>query len=461
MKMCVRFCGFLLLLAILTLASASNALAVNGSPLAGTWRVILFSTPSSVTFSRNAQSRITGINQGSTFEYGSGRITIDSVGNLTGTFSSNGESPESLTGTAIITSQGKVTVAITGDEEEALVANVNAAYDFMVSCRSLGDVHDAMFFLKEPAAVNSNDLQGNWGGFGFETPSEIKSLPVSQPATSVTGLDKFGLFSANLTVNGSGGFSGFLDGAFTGSYSSYSSGVLSLTVDPDDEGPFIQTFFINASKTVMMQIIHHDDFVSNELIVFVRQPTVTPDAGDMIGHWNLGFLATPSVMTPVMNSGFVTDLNGKNNFEVAAEKMTFGTGGNFTAKFVEGPKTGTTTGFGTDGNVEIFILQDLETANVKLNSTGDIFYTTFDDSSNHQFVFALKSPPYSGISEESGLVFFYDGSQFKIYWAASPGRFLQESTDLVTWTTVSDTLGAGSYTPGVAGNKYYRVVNSP
>ncbi|HEY1174208.1 MAG TPA: hypothetical protein VGH19_22775 [Verrucomicrobiae bacterium] len=460
MKTRTRFYGCLLLLIFLALVSVPAARAT-GSPLAGTWRVILFSTPSSVTMFKDGNGRVTGINQGATFEYGSGRVTVDSSGNFTGTFSSNGETPENLTGTMAFTSHGKVTVSVTGDTEAPIAASINASLDFMISHRSLGDVHDAMFFLKEPAAVNANDLEGGWLGFGFETPSEIKSLPSNQPATSVTGLDKFSAFPGNLTVGSSGTFAGFLDGAFTGSYSSYSNGELSLNINADEEGPFTETFSINASKTVMMQIKHHADNKSNELLVFVRQPSATPDEGDMVGHWKLGFLGAPGVMTPIMNSGFVVDLNGKNEFEIAAEKMTFGQDGAFTAQFVDGPETGTITSVSTAGSIDLFFLQEFETATVQLSSSLDIFFALSDESTHQEMIFGVKSPPPNGTPEESGLIFFYDGSQFQIYWAAQADRLLQESTDLVTWTNVPDTQGTGTYTPANGGNKYYRIATSP
>ena len=327
----------------------------------------------------------------------------------------------------------------------------------MISVKTVSGFNDYMFLLKEPGNVTGADMAGSWSGFGFETPDQIELS--GSPATGITGGNKFSSFPASLTVIGDGTFTGSLDGNFIGNFVSFSAGNLVLNIDPADEDPFQITFFINAGKNIMIQVIHHDDFNSNELIVFVKQPTAA-SASDSVGHWRIGYLGVPNALTPVLNDGFMTELNGRNSFDAAAHHLTSGTDGFLTAVFDEGPTTGAVNldSITPSGSLNLaFGGHEGDEFTFQMNAAADVLFTLNADSFNQEFILLVKTPVPTGNQEETGLITRKNASVLDFFWATHPDRVLEESTDLITWTAVPSTAGTHQYTPVLSGNKFYRI----
>lgn len=450
-----------LLLALLAAFSA-NTFALTVADLAGKWRIVSFSTPSQLSLQKNGLNQVIGIPERQHFDYGTGQVTFDTAGNMNGTFADGGAAQENISGTAAITGQGKITITIPGDEEGPTVVFINASLDFMISTKTVSGFNDYMFLLKEPGSVTGADLQGDWSGFGFETPDQISLI--GSPATGLDGGNKFSTFPAGLTVSGDGTFTGFLDGNFTGNFVSFTAGELTLNIDPADEGPFTETLFINAGKNIIMKVSHHVDFSSNELIVFVKKPTAAVPA-DKVGHWRIAYLGVPGVLTPVLNdfdgTSYITEINGRNSFEAAAEHLTVGSDGFLTAVFGEGPTTGMVNSLTASGELSVTLEnEDNETFSLQLNSAADVLFTLNADSFNQEFIFLVKTPVPTEDVEEMGLITLRNASVLDFFWAAHPDRTLEESSDLITWTPVPSTAGSHIYTPVLSGNKYYRLVKS-
>jgi hypothetical protein len=435
-----------------------NTFALSVSDLQGTWRIVSFSTPSQLSLQKNGLNQVIGIPERQHFDYGTGQVTFDAAGNIvSGTFSEGGETPEAVTGTAAITGQGKVTITVTGDDEGPTIAFLNASKDFMISTKTVSGFNDYMFLLKEAGSVTGAELAGSWSGFGFEVPDQIELI--GSPATGINGGTKFSTFPASLAVDGNGAFTGSLDGNFTGNFVSFNAGNLVLSIDPDDEAPFPVTFFINASKNIMIQVMHHDDFSSIELIVFMKKPAAA-QASDSVGHWRIGYLGVPNILTPVLNSGFMTELNGRNSFDAAAHHLTSGTDGFLTAVFDEGPTTGAVDldSITPSGALNLaFGGHEGDEFTFQMNAAADVLFTLNADSFNQEFIFLVKTPVPNGNQEETGLITRKTASTLDFFWATHPDRVLEESTDLITWTVVPSTAGTHQYTPVLSGNKFYRI----
>jgi len=435
-----------------------NTFALSVADLQGTWRIVSFSTPSQLSLQKNGLNQVIGIPERQHFDYGTGRVNFDTSGNMSGTFSEGGEPPEAVTGTAAVTGQGKITITVTGDDEGPTIAFLNASKDFMISTKTVSGFNDYMFLLKEAGSVTGAELAGNWSGFGFETPDQIELI--GSPATGITGGNKFSTFPASLAVDGNGTFTGSLDGNFTGNFVSFTpEDGLKLNIDPADEDAFLLTMFINAGKNIMIQVIHHDDFSSNELIVFVKQPTAA-SASDSVGHWRIGYLGVPNILTPVLNNDFMTELNGRNSFDAAAHHLTSGTDGFLTGVFDEGPTTGAVDldSITPSGTLNLaFGGHEGDAFTFQMNAAADVLFTLNADSFNQEFIFLVKTPVPTGNQEETGLITRKNASVLDFFWATHPDRVLEESTDLITWSVVPSTAGTHQYTPVLSGNKFYRI----
>jgi len=447
-----RLAAFILL--VCTVFSANRSHALTLPDLQGNWRFISYSVPSKLTLLKDGQNRVTGIVEAGNFEHGTGRFAIDATGGVVGEFIDEGAAPEALSGTAAITGQGKISLELNGGDEGPIVAFINVSKDFMIHVKDTGAFHDYIFFLKEPASVSGSDLQGTWSGFTFQTPKELNLI--GNPVVNVQGRDSFAAHPAGLTVAGNGSFTGFLDINFVGNFVSYSQGNLNLNIDPEDGEPESVGFFINAGKNIIMQIIPHAGENSKELIVFVKQP-VAAVAGDGLGHWRIGYLGTPNVLSPVYLEGFLTELGNRSRFESAAEHLTAGTDGYMTAAFKDRSTTGRIHSITSTGGLSLTIDDEAVTIPLQLNAAADVMFKLTEESTSQDFVFAVKTPPPSGRQEESGLIALKNVSSLKFLWAPHPDRVLEESGDLLTWTAVPSTAAQREYTPVISGNKYYRV----
>ena len=450
----------LLGLLVTALLFTGKTFALSLTDLQGTWRFISYSTPSKLTLLKNGQNQVTGIVEARNFEHGTGQITISAGGVINGQFIDEGASPETLTGTATIVGQGGVSLDLNGGDEGPILAFINASKDFMIYVKDTGAYHDYIFFLKEAASVTGADLQGTWNGFTFQTPKELSLI--GSPAVGLSGGDSFSAHPGGLTVAANGSFTGFLDVALTGGFVSYSQGSLILNVDPADGAPENVDFFINAGKNIMMKIVSHEDSNSKELIVFVKQPTAAAN-GDALGHWRIGYLVTPKELSPVKIDGFITELNGRTRFESAAEHLTAGTDGYLTAAFKDRFTTGRLHPVTAGGEISLTIDDEAVTIPLQLNATADVMFKLTEETASQDFAFAVKIPPSTGNTEETGLIALKQGSALNFHWAADSSRVLEESSDLITWTPVVTTAGQGSFTPtlsGMSGIKYYRLARA-
>lgn len=448
---------------VILLALAGNVSAQTVADLAGTWRVLTLATPAQLTLQTNGSGQVTDYNEKNNFNYGSGTITFDASGTITaGTFSDNGGSAFSVTGSASVTGQGQISAVLTtpeGTETQSFFINTGA--DKMTGITRGSSDQQVLLLLKQPASCSTADLVGTWVGYSFDIPSDVALVPGGgQPSTGLTGGDGFGASVGSMTIDGSGNISGTFDNAFTGTVNDASPSAISTTIDAG--GTFPLTLYINASKDILAATIISPDGNNNkELLMFVRQPA-SLSLSDLQGHWKIVDFQTPQSLNASMNNGFVVDITGKNDFDAKAQKLTSGSDGFFTAdinKTVAGDMTP-----GSNGQVTLSFTNTLGeevSATLQVSATKDSMYLLNPGggggSGQNELIMAVKVPPSSGTTEEAGLISWLTPTGLKFYWAADNDRSLFESTTIDgIFSHVSGTDGAHEYTPDTSsGNKFY------
>ena len=453
MKAICRLVVSLLVSAVVVLMAAPSLHAQTLSNLAGTWNNGYFSTPSRLTLEKDAQQRVVNVPERSLFKIGSDVLTVQS----NGTFSMAGGG----SGVLSIGAQGVVDAIPNGDT--AVSFRVNAAEDVMIAATrspAPSTSHDLNFLVKAPSSIVSEDVAGTWSLCFFDTPAAISQILGGEfnVVQNISPTQGFQSFSGYMTINADGTLSGVAGGAFSGTWSYAGSGRVNALID----GVFSLTFFINASKDVMVNVNEQISATDNtqEAIMMVKVPASVTTA-ELAGAWKVNQIGTPSILDAQYNlNGELVSLGGRDNFEVAQEYIVIGNDGYLTGH-IPGPATGSATP-GANGVIDVSISmagEPVQNIAFRINAAKNTMVITTSGGGTQELLMLTKAPVMPGVVD-FGMHYTADAGFLTFHWAANSGRVLQYSEDLIHWFDIPVTNGAHDYSASMAGppDKFYRIL---
>ena len=415
---------------------------------AGIWNNIMFSTPAWLAPQDNLNGAVIEVAGRALFESHTAQINVQSDGSFTGP----------VNGTLTWGGPGWVFATVPGDPPTAFAINAAADFGFSVKAAS-GPSHDLELLLKAPAAMTTNDFVGTWKMVSLKVPAELglqKNL--NGVVTEIIGREDFHASSGTLTVFANGTFAMDAGGGIaTGTLELIGNGMLQAhVVQPPPDPPFTLTLFVNATKNVMATFDQGSDY--RELDLLVKQPAGTTP-GELKGLWHPGSFYTPSQLTLSKNTqGEVVAIAGCYDFEIYSLSARVGHNGDFTVApdtvgrlTVAGPGIVTVTDTNTLG--------ETESRTVWFNTTHDVFIGTGDDPSLELLV-ATRTPTLANPADSMGLILFPTVSGLAVCWASDTNRFLQSTTNLIDWATLTNTAGQSSMSidPASASRTFYRLM---
>ncbi len=451
MKTFGRF-AFLTCMSAVALLNAVALRAQTLPALAGTWNNAYFATPSQLTLERDAQQRVVNIPERNRFEIGTELLTVQSDGS----FSMSGGS-----GNFSIGAQGVVlAVPSNGD---SISFRVNVAQDVMIAASKSPapqTSHELNFLVKAPTSVLPADVAGTWSLSIFDTPAEIMQT-LGGPFNVVKQVSPTGGYSSTtgtMTLNTDGSLSGLADNAFTGTWSYEGGGRVATVID----GVFPLTFYINASKDAMVNVNEQSTAQDNfqEVIVMLKIPT-SVTAAELAGSWKVNQLGTPSNLSAQYNlNGDLIALDGKDNFDTAQESLVFGNDGHLTGQ-IPNAATGTFAS-GANGIINLTISQTgepLQNIAFRINAAKNTMISTLSSAGTQELLILTKAPNLPGFVD-FGMQYNFNAGAMTFQWAASTGRILQYSTNLIQWFDLTATSGAHSYSASTIGQPptFFRLI---
>jgi hypothetical protein len=443
--------GLLFLLAFRHVVSAQT-----GADLAGTWNNITFSTPARLTLFKGTNGVVYDIFEREEFDARTAQIIVQSDGTLGG----------DVSGSYTIENPGKVVATVPG---ETIHFSVNAACDFMFAmktwARSLtsGLSDDLVLLFKAPASLTMNDLAGTWKIASLGTPGALVLTTNSNNATvGVQGHDGFDLRKGTLTVAADGSFVISGDMSATGTVEVLGNGMVQVdVVPPDPDPPMTLTFFVNDGKNVMAACSRMGtNFL--ELDIAVKQPD-TADIGDFKGLWRQGAYQTPSLLTLIYNlEGEVVDVLHGDDFQIHTSTLTVGYHGDYTVPSEAQVGAAVITGPGKLVATSTNALGETDSRTLWCNTGKDVFLSARNGSQNEIYLATRAPASTNAVSRAAsmGMMLMPQTGGLSVCWASDTNLVLQCSTNLVTWDTLTNTVGQGCYPidPTAATNGFYRVM---
>jgi hypothetical protein len=327
-------------------------------------------TPAQITCNPNNE-----LQGGNEFDVQNGNLTINAndtcSGNMGGAF----------TGTYTIGSDGVITVSITSsDGTSTHTFCINAGKDTMTSIGSQDNNQEIVIVQRVPASVSASDIAGSWNMMKIGTPAQI----TFDPNNELQGGNEFDVQNGNLTINANGTCSGNMGGAFTGTYTIGSDGVITVSITSSD-GTSTHTFCINAGKNTMTSIGSQDN--NQEIVIALRVPA-SVSASDIAGSWNMMKIGTPAQITCNPNN----ELQGGNEFDVQNGNLTINANGTCSGN-MGGAFTGTYT-IGSDGVITVSITSSdgTSTHTFCINAGKDTMMSIGSQDNNQEIVIALRVP---------------------------------------------------------------------
>lgn len=325
--------------------------------------------------------------------------------------------------------------------------------------------------LKVPASLTAADMAGVWKLVSLGTMRELlprsmtNYLDPQHPVDgvfNVEGRSQFDSGSGTLTVAADGSFSlAFGLDTVTGTATLGANGLVEVPI-PMPPGPTLTlSFYVNQGKNVMAAIHLEQNY--QEIIVAVKLPAAQ-QASEAQGLWRVGGFETPGALTLTTNGlGFVSDIPEKNNFAVHGEKVHIGHTGMFTTASDQGVGFVSIT---SPGGVQIAATNaagESYSNALWCNSSKD-FLISSRAGSSHEITLVARAPTdvYAGGGAEFGLILRKTNqppARVDFYWASTPSRVLQVSTNLVNWTDIPETQGGFSHASQVNTflRAYYRL----
>jgi hypothetical protein len=438
------------------LVLGNAALAQTGAELAGLWNNITFSTPDQLTLFKDTNGVVYDIFEKDTFDLHTAQIIVYSDGTLGG----------DVSGSYTIGDAGRIEVTVPG---ETIHFGVNAACDFMFALKTSaksptsGLSQDLMLLLKAPSSLTTDELAGTWKMAMLGTPGAlVLHLNSNNAVVGVDGCDAFDSRTGTLTVAADGSFV-LSDGMTgTGTVQVLSNGMVQANVtQPPPEPPMTLTFFVNGNKDVMATDFRMGTN-SQEVEIAVRLPD-TAEISDFKGLWRQGDYQTPSLLTLNHNTeGEVLDVLPGDEFEIHKSTLAIGCHGDYTEPDKTRAGAAVITGPGTLVATSTNRWGETDSRTLWCNTNKDVFLSVQNGSQNEIYLVARAPAATNAASRAAsmGLMLLPQTSGASVCWASDTNCVLQCSTDLVTWGTLTNTVGQSRYTVDTAAatNGFYRVM---
>lgn len=434
----------------------------------GNWNFAQFSTPAKLTL-MTANTPVFGTNyltlreiqEKTNFMARLVPMTIDSSGNFTGP--ANG----------IVAVAGPGLVQATPSGEPPVVFNVNAAQDVAFAAhRPAGSSQqELMLMLKAPASLSAADMTGVWKLVSLGTMRELlprsmtNYLDPQHPVdgiSDVEGRSSFDTGSGTLTVAADGSFSlVFGPDTMNGTATPGANGLVQVAIPMPPAPTLTLSFYVNQGKNVMAAIHLEQNY--QEIIVAVKLPAAQ-QAGEAQGFWRVGGFETPGALTLTTNGlGFVSDIPEKNNFAVHGETIHIGHTGMFTAP---SDRSVGLMSIASPGSVQVAATNaagESYSNTLWCNASKD-FLISARAGNSHEINLVARAPTevYAAGGAEFGLILLktnQPAARLDFYWASTPNRVLQVSTNLVNWMDIPETLAGFSHSPSMGNlpRAYYRL----
>ncbi len=273
-------------LTLLTKAPASIA----PSEVAGDWHILSMNTPDRLTLV-TTNGFVRDIPERSHFETGSGTLTLNTNGTLSG-FMDN-----AFTGAYSLGANGEVSVTVTNLEEEVFSVTlfINAGKNIMIAGEPDAEsgYQEVLIFTKAPVSATIADLKGHWHIAAFGVPNQLTlSKDGDGDVVDIFEKTRFEFEEGSLMAGHNGFFTSQFEGSSTGNFSLGSPGVVTVT-ETDEEGQESFSMRVNAARDVIVGVTA--DSFNQELFILTKSPPSTNSAQ------NLGFVMFPSQTNLVFN----------------------------------------------------------------------------------------------------------------------------------------------------------------
>lgn len=421
---------------------ATLGVALAGSP-DGVWNSFGITAPQYLDF--DDQYTMLG---GYDFEvFGPESLTI--VG---GTFDGGASSMQFLDGGAVrVSSAGDPVEYLWRNANEDVIVGAKRRYDAAgVSSASNGKTQTFSIVLKQPSALATSDLLGQWQAVRIQVPDRMTYEYDDDIQVSVlAGHQNFDLESFEINFRTTGPDQYVATHSTEGDLGSFAA----VGNDTITTG-FGVTLKINASKNVMVATesdsSSNPDDANRILLIFVKKATTSATLTSLAGRWPTAYFDFPRAVEAYQDEAF--DPIGHDDFDAGGERLllspfgvfrepgkagvtrvNLGLAGGFTATGVGQP---TSYGYYTDDQQVALTWQ-------RTNAPGAGIFG-FSMLVRYERPFLLAKDPDD--PTKLALTVPFDGS----------GTRLMRSTDMKTWTkvTVSDN---GAHVENFAAGAYYRL----
>ncbi len=407
--------------------------------LSGTWHVSSLDLPGGLVQNKDSQGVLLGLN-GGRFDIGDGTLTISPTGAVSGLVG------QTVSGTASVSPDGTVTLALTSPEAMTLTLPITTGSDLMATAHGAPDFHELLVMAKAPSNAVQADLEGSWWVMELDVPADIGlHYDNNGHVVGVDNTNSFRQSRGQLVVDHAGRYS-YNSGQEVGAVSVNANGQMTLVPD-DASNPTIQ-FHLNALKDVMITAKAEND--GRELIVLVKSHEVR--SWEAAGHWTLASENLPgSLPVSYDGTGHVTNISQLDSFQHRNGVIDFSLDGTLSGHLESGFQGSTAST--TNGILPIYHGEPAPFS-AAVNASGDFFVGVGKGTQDLEMLMGVRSV-------RPLVVGMVSGGPPKVVWVPAAGRVLQESATASNWQNVAGSETTSSYTPNLAtdgAQHFYRLV---
>lgn len=429
-----------LLLVLGVCGKLSRLMALDPAHATGHWRIGFLSTPHTLGIQKNIAGEVIGVHHRQHFSNGMGYIDVSAGGG----FSGDVEGP--ISGTISLGVEGTGTTSI----GPVFYFNENADFAVGVLTDEPGWL-DLQCMVRAPAGTPAASvLQGRWNMVSIDTPHQLNVDTTGMGiVTNLWPLANFGIFSGYANFDAGGNFSGFMDGAISGTAS---IGAQGMVTSPGFEAG--EVFRLNASHDVM--ITFHDEGPAGGYRYFLGMVKAPASilTHELRGRWRILSLNTPDRLILQKNmDNHVIGINGENHFEVFQGLLEIDSHGNVTGNF-DGPVSATAAA-GSNGTISVTSPEGALTCYI--NASKDVMMAVQTEPGTPGFceVLLLVRAVMPRV-----ITYYPAPNSIDFCWPDDGSVKLQRSIDLVNWFDVI-TPNACHTEPVSTGRAFFQLVPVP